>query len=249
MSGGMDLALLRQLVGGVVATLPDHYTHRGLGEACERLGLPEPPDEDGHSKRERVDGSFAALLDADLPRVAERILASDKPPQLTAAARNAIQDVLWAGQDVIEIPKRTRRELARDLDLNDLAIKPDRFIALLDRLWVLGSPLDPWTDVLRACAGGSTGTCSATRATGPPRNYSSSSAHSRRATRGSPGSWKGWPPPTLSLTSHPSGASPPPSTGTCALPGPSCGRMGPTAATRSSSSSRPGRDVSGSRRT
>ena len=35
----MDLALLRRLVGGIVATLPDHYTHRGLGEACERLGL------------------------------------------------------------------------------------------------------------------------------------------------------------------------------------------------------------------
>ncbi len=146
MSGGMDLALLRQLVGGIVATLPDHCTHRELGEACERLGLPGPPGENGHSKRERVDGSFAALPDADLSRVAERILASDEPPQSAAAARNAIQDVLWAGQDAIDIPKRTRRELARDLDLGDLAIKPDRFMALLDRLWVLGSPLDPWTD-------------------------------------------------------------------------------------------------------
>ena len=146
MSGGMDLALLRQLVGGVIATLPDHYTHRKLGEACERLGLPEPPGEDGHSKRGRVDDSFAALPDADLPRVAERILASDKPPQPAAATRNAIQDVLWAAQDAIDIPKRTRREIARDLDLDDLAIKPDRFMALLDRLWVLGSPLDPWAD-------------------------------------------------------------------------------------------------------
>jgi very-short-patch-repair endonuclease len=146
MPDGMDLALLRRLVGGVVATLPGHYTHRELGEACERLGLPEPPGEDGHSKRQRVSHSFADLLDADLLGVAERILASSEPPQPDAATRNAIQDMLWAGRGVIEIPRRTRREIARDLGLGSLGIKPDPFMALLDRLWVLGSPLDPWTD-------------------------------------------------------------------------------------------------------
>ena len=145
-SGDRDLALLRRLVGGVVATLGDHYTHGGLGEACERLGLPEPPGKDGHSKRERVEHSFAALPDAGLPDVAERILASGKPPQPDAATRNTIQDVLWAGQGAIEIPKRTRREIAQDLDLDGLAIKPDRFMALLDSLWVLDHPFDPWAN-------------------------------------------------------------------------------------------------------
>src|SRR6266571_2409754 len=53
-----DLVMLRQLVGNVVAGLTMH-THRELGEACERLGLPEPPGEG--TKRERVDHSFAAL--------------------------------------------------------------------------------------------------------------------------------------------------------------------------------------------
>src|SRR5262245_58629219 len=101
MPDGMDLALLRRLVGGVVATLPDHYTHRDLGEACERLGLPEPPGQDGHSKRQRVSHSFAGLPDTGLPEVAERILASSEPPQPDAAARNAIQDVLWAGRGPI----------------------------------------------------------------------------------------------------------------------------------------------------
>jgi hypothetical protein len=43
MPGAMDLVLLRQLVGGVIATLKDYYTHEKLGEACERLGLPGPP--------------------------------------------------------------------------------------------------------------------------------------------------------------------------------------------------------------
>jgi very-short-patch-repair endonuclease len=143
----MDLALLRRLVGGVVATLPDHYTHRELCAACQRLGLPEPPGQDGYSKRERINHSFADLPDADLPNVAERILASGEPPQPDAATRNAVQEVLWTGQGAIEIPRRIRRELAqdRDLDLLILRIRPDRFEALLDRLWVLDTPADPWT--------------------------------------------------------------------------------------------------------
>jgi len=145
MPDGMDLALLRRLVGGVVATLPDHYTHRELGEACERLGLPEPPSEDGYSKRQRVNHSFADLPDTGLPDVAKRILASSEPPRPDAETRNAIQDVLWADRGAIEIPRRTRREIARDLVLDGLGIKPDRLMALLDRLWVLGSPMDPWT--------------------------------------------------------------------------------------------------------
>jgi very-short-patch-repair endonuclease len=146
MSGAIDLVRLRQLVGGVVATLGDYYTHEKLSEACERLGLPEPPGRDEGTKRQRVETSFAALTAAALPGVAERILVSGEPPQPDAATRNAIQDVLWAGQGAIEIPKRTRREIARDLDLGDLTFKPDQFMALLDRLWVLGTPLDPWSE-------------------------------------------------------------------------------------------------------
>ncbi|MDQ2873869.1 MAG: hypothetical protein M3Y33_03250 [Actinomycetota bacterium] len=78
--------------------------------------------------------------------MAERILASSSPPEPDAAVRNAIQDVLWAGHGAIEIPRKTRREIARNLDLGDLVFKPGRFMALLDRLWVLGTPLDPWSD-------------------------------------------------------------------------------------------------------
>jgi hypothetical protein len=118
MAGGMDFVVLRQLAGDVVARLAGHNTHRELGEACERLGLPEPPGEGEGTKRYRVDHSFAALPDADLPMVAERILTSQMPPD--AATRNAIQDVLWVGQGSLEIPRRTRHEITRDLDLADL---------------------------------------------------------------------------------------------------------------------------------
>lgn len=134
MADGVDLVLLRQLVGKVVAGLTG-YTHRDLGEAFERLGLPEAPE---GSKRERVNHSFAALPDTDLPMVAERILTGQLL-SVDAAARNAIQDVLWASQGAREIPKRTRREIAQDLELAELVHNADRFRALLDRFWVLES--------------------------------------------------------------------------------------------------------------
>lgn len=141
----MNFALLRQLVGDVVASLAT-YTHKELGGKCVALGLPEPPGESEGTKRQRVDRSFADLPDADLPVVAERILVSELPLPLDASTRNAIQDVLWAVQGATEVPKRTRREIAQDLDLASLAFKPHRFMALLDRLWVLDTPFDPWTD-------------------------------------------------------------------------------------------------------
>jgi hypothetical protein len=53
------------------------------------------------------------------------------------AARFAIEDVLWAGRGAPEVPKRVRREIARDLDrvLDVLTRKADRFMALLESLW------------------------------------------------------------------------------------------------------------------
>ena len=82
------------------------YTHQQLADACMSLGLPEPPGEG--TKRERVSQSFAALPDADLPIVAEQILARALADAFT---RNAIQDVLWA-EGSLEMSKRTRREVA-----------------------------------------------------------------------------------------------------------------------------------------
>ena len=94
------------------------YRHVDLGEACERLGLPTPPDEG--SKHQRVAASFAALPDADLPVVAERILRArcQRMPQPATRSRTSSGPAR-----AHEIPKRTRREIARDLDLADLGYK------------------------------------------------------------------------------------------------------------------------------
>ncbi|HEX6525342.1 MAG TPA: hypothetical protein VF070_35835 [Streptosporangiaceae bacterium] len=142
----MDLALLRQLVGGVLDNFAGLWRHLDIGVECERLGLPTPPPADGYSKRARVSRSLAALADADLPKVAERIVTGTMPLASGPGARYAIEDLLWAGQGPLEIPKRTRREIAQNLGLGDLAIKADRFMALLDRLWVLSTPFDLWTE-------------------------------------------------------------------------------------------------------
>jgi hypothetical protein len=133
----MDMVRLRRLVAGVLDGLARMRTYRDIGLECERLGLPEPPPADGYSKRERISSSLAALADADLPMVAERLIAGSIPLSSGPATRYAIEDILWAGLGGPDIPRRTRREIARDLDLSVLARKADRFMALLDSLWVL----------------------------------------------------------------------------------------------------------------
>ncbi|MFE5565097.1 hypothetical protein ACFQ68_08900 [Amycolatopsis japonica] len=74
------------------------------------------------------------MLDTELPRVAERVLAT---MALDARRRNDVQDTLWATTEQPSIPKRIRRELAKDIDIYDLICNEDHFASLLDALWVL----------------------------------------------------------------------------------------------------------------
>jgi hypothetical protein len=74
MAGDLDLVALRRLVGNVITSLSG-YTHRELGDACQRLGMPVLTEEG--TKRERVARSFAALPNADLPMVASRVLSQE----------------------------------------------------------------------------------------------------------------------------------------------------------------------------
>lgn len=143
MTGRTDIERLRDVVSGAAWCLTG-CTHDTLGDACAGLGLPVPPrqaepdSEQGLSKRERVSWSLARLAAEDVPAVAERMLDGRLPAALDAGTRNAIQDILWAGEGTLEIPRRTRRDIARSLDIDDVTVKPERFMALLDRLWVLG---------------------------------------------------------------------------------------------------------------
>ncbi len=132
---------LRRLIDGVLLTLYQRYTAQELPALCERLGLPEPIE--GSSKHERLVASLNACHDDRLPDVAEAVLEQE---ELGQVERMALQDVLWLGRHHVQIPSRTRRELARDFDLSDHLGYPDRFMGLLGRLWHLDDdPLGGWT--------------------------------------------------------------------------------------------------------
>jgi hypothetical protein len=174
MTSDVDLAALRQLLQRVTGLVSTMHRHVDLREECERLGLPTPPDEG--SKHERVSSSLAALPDADLLMIAEKILASQLP--LDAAIRNSIQDVLWASYGSPEIPKRTRREIARALNLAELVHNPDRFRALLGFFGCWATTHSSHCSACRQVwAPKSISTSSETWATGLPRSCLNVSIH------------------------------------------------------------------------
>jgi hypothetical protein len=133
MAGG-DLVILREALEFVPSHIGGFSTHATLAGACEAAGLPTPPCEDEGTKYERASASFAALPDAALPAVAEKVVAAGG---LDAGQRNIVQDALWAIREQPVIPKRTRREIAHALHLDDLVRDGNRFTRLLDSLWVL----------------------------------------------------------------------------------------------------------------
>ena len=214
--------------------------------------MPEPPPEGEYSKRVRVARSLAALPDAGLPAVAERIVSGTMPLSSGPAARFAIEDVLWAGRGAPEVPKRVRREIARDLDrvLDVLTRKADRFMALLEVLWdVNDSQLGFFA-----------------------RDLTSLRGQIEQHVLRNPGDWtaedlfeqlgaftagdgrfgrflEGLVSADLIPDERRSGPSPTSSARACAKPERSCARQAATAATRYSASSRSARRATGSRRT
>ncbi|WP_340555921.1 AbiJ-related protein [Streptomyces sp. GSL17-111] len=137
----MDMALPRRLIDGVLLTLYTRYTAKELPALCKRLGLPVPSE--GNTKHERLAASLNACPDDRLPEVADAVLAQEN---LDQPERMALQDALWLGRPHVQVPSRTRRELSRDFDLADHLRYPDRFMALLSRLWHLDNdPLGGWT--------------------------------------------------------------------------------------------------------
>lgn len=128
----MDLALLRQLLEPLVIGLSAR-PHRELPAICSELGLPTPGTEE-MTKRQRMEASFGALPDTQLPQVAQRFLGLHPP---AVKVRNAIQDILWSDIPTPEIPKRFRREVSRAIGIDELFLKAEPFDRLLEELWAL----------------------------------------------------------------------------------------------------------------
>ena len=123
----MDFVGLRKTLRSYVAVLKDAGTHRELPEICKEVGLPHPPAEG--TKFEKITHSFDALPNADLPRLAEHLLVRFPP---SSENRNKIQDLLWESVAAPEIPKRSRREVARALSIKDICVDQEKFDCLLD---------------------------------------------------------------------------------------------------------------------
>ncbi|MCX5318115.1 hypothetical protein [Streptomyces sp. NBC_00154] len=143
-----DRSALRALVGEVVALL-EGLTHTRLNPAFEQLGMPPVP-EDAGSKRVRVEESFRQVPDAGLPQVTRCIL-EQSPVDVGPSIRFKLEDLLWEEDAPPEIPKKARRELARALNLSELAQHHERFLRLLDRYWMTegeGISFDELEDLL-----------------------------------------------------------------------------------------------------
>jgi hypothetical protein len=126
----VDHAHLRQLLRPHVVALSRH-THAELDRIADEFGLPPPV---GGSKSERMKASFDAVPDAQLPALADRLIARG---EIEGKARYAIEEHLWNAKPFLKIPKRHRRELARVLTVEDLYLDRVRFDALLTRLWII----------------------------------------------------------------------------------------------------------------
>ncbi|MFI1727548.1 hypothetical protein [Streptomyces sp. NPDC020489] len=139
MVGSSDRSMLRALLDTAVAPLSD-LTHTVLSQAFERLGMPVIPQSAG-SKSTRVELSLQQVPDTELPRLTQRVLQQqDFPFPVRPPLRHQLEDLLWAQSTPPGIPKKARRELARALSLPELTQNHDRFLDLLDRLWVIEGP-------------------------------------------------------------------------------------------------------------
>ncbi|MFF4829716.1 hypothetical protein ACFY20_44015 [Streptomyces sp. NPDC001312] len=139
MVGSSDRSALRALLDTAVAPL-SNLTHTVLSRAFERLGMPAIP-QDASSKRVRVEQSLQQVPDTELPRLAQRVLQQqDFPFPVRPPLRHQLEDLLWEEGAPPGIPKKARRELARALYLPELTQHHDRFLHLLDRLWVIEGP-------------------------------------------------------------------------------------------------------------
>jgi len=77
---------------------------------------------------------FDRLSDDEVPSFAQGLLQQRRLP---AQLRNQVQDLLWVDTLAIEIPKRTRRELARALQQLDLFRHWENFSQLLRDIFII----------------------------------------------------------------------------------------------------------------
>jgi hypothetical protein len=123
---------LRLLLRDEVGHMKDSCTMNSLPKFCTEFGLPVPPE--GGDKRGRLHAAFDMLADEDVPTFAAGLIAQGK---IGGALRGQVQDVLWSHLPLVEIPKRSRRDIARALDTTALFRHWPNFELLLKDVFII----------------------------------------------------------------------------------------------------------------
>ncbi len=108
-----------------------------LPQFCAELGLPVPPE--GGDKRDRLHAAFDMLPDEGVAKFAAGLVAQRK---IGGGLRDQVQDVLWSDLPLIEIPKRSRRDIARALNTTTLFRHFPSFEQLLRDVFVIDDGID-----------------------------------------------------------------------------------------------------------
>lgn len=133
---------------------PLSWTH--LPGGCDALGLPKPPPVEKDSKEKYLTRSVDAIPEESLARIAEGYVGR-YPFAEGHDSSFEVEEHLWASLPSLGLTKRTRHEIARALDPEDLCLRGEPFIAMLRGLfrlqraggWVRGLDAEIEQHVLR----------------------------------------------------------------------------------------------------
>ena len=119
-----------------------------LPELCERLELPDAPDDPRLSKRQYILSRVAKLSGADAQT--RRVAASFAERYPVASGNESayeIEELLWADSGYPTLSKRLRREIAGVLEDQVLWLHAGGFLDALGRLWVLQDAMDAMSEL------------------------------------------------------------------------------------------------------
>jgi len=130
---------LAQEIRNAVIESGIHRRHKDIPDYLETLGLSPPVNFEG-TKREKIEESLSGISPQKNTQVGHLYLenfCSNKHQ------RNKIEDLIWATEDGSTISKRHRRQIASAIGYELYSQDGERgFDALLERLWILDTPLD-----------------------------------------------------------------------------------------------------------
>ena len=110
-----------------------------LPELCNSIELPLAPDNPALTKRDYLQSRIDQLQDN--PKLTRRVAAHfvERYPVSEQQDEHVfkIEETLWKNSDYPVISKKTRREIAKGLEGEELWVEADEFLNALSRLWVL----------------------------------------------------------------------------------------------------------------